>query len=156
MQVCTASGFAFNHGSNDISNAVGPFAVVFDILCNSDVHNTPVPMIAMVAFGVALCAGLWFVGKEVIQTVGKNLTEIHPASGFYAELSAAAVVMLATVFGIPVSSTHIFVGAVLGIGVVNRSTNWRLMRPIALAWFVTLPVSATLGAIIFIILRAVF
>ena len=156
MQVFTASGFAFSHGSNDISNAVGPFAAVFDVLRNGTIQNTPVPMIAMVAFGIALCAGLWFVGKEVIQTVGTSLTEIHPASGFSAELSAATVVMLATVLGIPVSSTHILVGAVLGIGLVNRSTNWRIMRPIALAWVVTLPASAIMSAIVFLVLRSVF
>ncbi|MCL1920741.1 MAG: inorganic phosphate transporter [Kiritimatiellaeota bacterium] len=156
MQVFTASGFAFSHGSNDIANAVGPFIVVWDVLTKGEVQNTPIPTVAMIAFGIAMCAGLWFIGKEVVQTIGMNLTEIHPASGFSAELSAATVVMFATVFGIPVSSTHILVGAVLGIGLVNRATNWRLMRPIALAWVVTLPASAFLGALVFLALRAVF
>jgi len=109
----------------------------------------------MFAFAVALCAGLWFIGKEVIQTVGTSLTELHPASGFSAELSAAAVVMLATVLGLPVSSTHILVGAVLGIGIVNRAANWRLMRPIFLAWIVTIPASAIMSVLAFFGLRTV-
>ena len=110
----------------------------------------------MITFGIALVAGLWFIGKEVIQTVGYHLTEIHPASGFSAELAAAMVVMIASLSGLPVSSTHILIGAVLGIGLVNRETNWGLMKPIALAWIVTLPAAGILSAITLIALRAIF
>lgn len=157
MQVFTASGFAFSHGSNDIANAIGPFAAVLDVLHSGAINSTaPVPSVALLAFGVAMCAGLWFIGREVIATIGTNLTQIHPASGFSAELSAAAVVMVASALGIPVSSTHILVGAVLGIGLVNRAANWGLMRPIALAWVITLPASALLSAIAFLVLRRVF
>lgn len=156
MQVFTASGFAFSHGSNDIANAMGPFAAVLDVLHTGTISATaPVPPIAMFAFGIAMCAGLWFIGKEVIATIGTNLTEMHPASGFSAELSAAGVVIAASALGLPVSSTHILVGAVLGIGVVNRAANWGLMKPIALAWVITLPASALMGAGIFWILRVV-
>ena len=77
---------------------------------------------------------------------------MHPASGFSAELAAAAVVMGASSLGIPVSSTHILVGAVLGIGLVNKNTNWRLMKPIGLAWVITLPAAATISAISFLLL----
>jgi PiT family inorganic phosphate transporter len=109
----------------------------------------------MVTFGVALVAGLWFIGKEVIMTVGHHLTELHPASGFAAELAAAAVVLLASILGIPVSSTHILIGAVLGIGLINGKTNWGLMRTIGLAWVITLPSAAFLSAGIFLILNGV-
>ncbi|WP_128291681.1 inorganic phosphate transporter [Afifella aestuarii] len=156
MQVFTAAGFAFSHGSNDIANAIGPFAAILDVLRSGSIEqNVPVPALAMITFGVALVAGLWFIGKHVIQTVGHNLTTMHPASGFSAELSASAVVLLASIFGLPVSSTHILIGSVLGIGLVNRQTNWKLMRPIAFAWVVTLPAAAILSAIGFIILRQV-
>ena len=125
MQVFTASGFAFSHGSNDIANAIGPFAAILDVLRTGEVASSAaVPTIAMVTFGVALIVGLWFIGKEVIQTVGHNLTKMHPSSGFSAELAAASVVMLASLLGLPVSSTHILIGSVLGVGMVNRSTNW--------------------------------
>ncbi|MHB0775361.1 inorganic phosphate transporter [Halomonas sp. WWR20] len=156
MQVFTAAGFAFSHGANDIANAIAPFAAILDVLRTGvAAEQAPVPAAAMLAFGVALVAGLWFIGKEVIATVGHNLTRMHPASGFSAELSAAGVVLLATVSGIPVSSTHILIGAVLGIGLVNRNANWAMMKPIGLAWVVTLPAAATLSAAIFLLLDAV-
>jgi len=157
LQVFTASGFAFSHGSNDIANAIGPFAAVLDVLRTGAIGSTAaVPSIAMLTFGVALIAGLWFIGKEVIATVGHNLTQMHPASGFSAELAASAVILAASMFGIPVSSTHILIGAVLGIGLVNHSTNWALMKPIALAWVITLPAAAILSSITFIILSKIF
>ena len=157
MQVFTASGFAFSHGSNDIANAIGPFAAILDVLRSSSMEsNVAIPPIAMITFGIALIVGLWFIGRAVIATVGHNLTALHPASGFSAELSAAAVVMLASTFGLPVSSTHILIGAVLGIGMVNRQTNWSLMKPITLAWIITLPAAAAISSIAFLLLRSIF
>lgn len=157
MQVFTAAGFAFSHGSNDIANAIGPFAAVLDILRTGEIGKAAaVPTIAMVTFGVALIVGLWFIGKEVIQTVGHNLTKMHPSSGFSAELAAAAVVMLASLLGLPVSSTHILIGAVLGVGMVNKNTNWDLMKPIGMAWVITLPAAGILAAGTFFVLRSVF
>ena len=157
MQVFTASAFAFSHGSNDIANAVGPFAAIMDVIRTNEIASqAAVPPAVMLTFGVALIVGLWFIGKEVIQTVGTNLAKMHPASGFSAELAAAAVVMGASTMGLPVSSTHTLVGAVLGIGIVNRDTNWALMKPIGLAWVITLPVAATLSAISFLVLNQIF
>ncbi|WP_456284191.1 inorganic phosphate transporter [Microbacterium sp. JZ101] len=157
MQVFTASAFAFSHGSNDIANAVGPFAAVLDVLRTGVVgEEAAVPPALMVAFGVALIAGLWFIGRKVIATVGTGLTKMHPASGFAAELAAASVVMLASVLGLPVSSTHILIGAVLGVGLVNKAANWNLMKPIALAWVITLPASALVGALSYLGLSAIF
>lgn len=157
MQVFTASGFAFSHGANDIANAIGPFAAILDVLRTGGVGSqAAVPAAAMVTFGIALIAGLWFIGKEVIRTVGHDLTTMHPASGFAAELSAAAVVMLASAFGLPVSSTHILIGSVLGIGLVNKQANWGLMKPIAMAWIITLPAAAILSAAVFLVLNSVF
>ena len=157
MQVFTASAFAFSHGSNDIANAVGPFAAIMDVIrTNAIASQAAVPAPVMLTFGVALIVGLWFIGKEVIQTVGTNLAKMHPASGFSAELAAAAVVMGASTMGLPVSSTHTLVGAVLGIGMVNKDTNWALMKPIGLAWIITLPAAAAMSALSFVILMYVF
>ncbi|WP_297573488.1 inorganic phosphate transporter [uncultured Campylobacter sp.] len=157
LQVFTASGFAFSHGSNDIANAVGPFAAIFDTLRNGEIALTSnTQPIVLLTFGVALVVGLWFIGKEVIATVGTHLTKIHPASGLSAELSAAGVVMGASVLGLPVSSTHILIGAIIGIGLVNREANWRLMKKIGLAWVVTLPAAALLSSVGFILIRSLF
>ncbi|WP_201582761.1 inorganic phosphate transporter [Psychrobacter jeotgali] len=157
MQVFTASAFAFSHGSNDIANAVGPFAAIMDVIrTNQIASQAAVPPAVMLTFGVALIVGLWFVGKEVIQTVGTNLAKMHPASGFSAELAAAAVVMGASTMGLPVSSTHTLVGAVLGIGIVNKNTNWKLMKPIGLAWVITLPAAGLMSALSYYILKQIF
>ncbi len=157
MQVFTASGFAFSHGSNDIANAIGPFVAVLEVLRTGEIGTiAPVPPLAMLTFGIALIAGLWFIGKEVIQTVGTNLAKMHPASGFSAELAASGVVLMASMSGIPVSSTHILVGAVLGIGLVNHNANWALMKPIAFAWVITLPVAAILSSLAFFVLSNTF
>ncbi|WP_345082969.1 inorganic phosphate transporter [Brachybacterium paraconglomeratum] len=157
MQVFTACAFAFSHGANDIANAIGPFVAVLDVLRTGTVsQEAAVPTAALVAFGVALVSGLWFVGRKVIHTVGTGLTAMHPSSGFAAELAAATIVLLASVLGLPVSSTHILIGAVLGVGIVNRAANWKLMRPIFLAWLITLPAAAGIGAAVVLILRALF
>ncbi|MDO4879375.1 MAG: anion permease [Neisseria sp.] len=157
MQVFTAAGFAFSHGANDISNAIGPFAAIMDVLRTGSIGEAaPIPPVVLLTFGIALVVGLWFIGKEVIATVGTGLAKMHPSSGFTAELSAATVVMAASLFGLPVSSTHILVGAVLGIGLVNRNANWQAMKPIALAWVVTLPAASVLSIVCFFCLRAVF
>lgn len=156
MQVFTAAGFAFSHGSNDIANAIGPFVAILDVLRTGAMgESAPIPTIVMASFGVALIAGLWFIGKEVIKTVGSGLTKMHPSSGFTAELSAAGVVMLASMLGLPVSSTHILVGAILGIGLVNKNANWELMKPIALAWVITVPAAGILGALSFLIFKTI-
>ena len=157
LQVLTASSFAFSHGANDIANAIGPFAAIIDILATGQINaESPVPFIAMATFGVALVAGLWFIGKEVIDTVGSRIAEIFPVTGFAAELGATLVILLATVMGIPVSSTHILVGAVIGIGMLNRDANWALMKPIAMAWVITLPAAAAMAALFFYLLKVLF
>jgi len=157
MQVFTACGFAFSHGANDIANAIGPFAAIMDALrTNSITSQNAVPPIAMLTFGIALIVGLWFVGKEVIKTVGSSLAEMHPASGFTAELSAAAVVMAASFMGLPVSSTHILVGAVLGIGLVMPTLRWGGGKPLAWDGVFPLPAAAILSVTCYLILQALF
>jgi PiT family inorganic phosphate transporter len=157
MQVFTACAFAFSHGANDIANAIGPFVAVLDVLKTGSIGaEAAVPTAALIAFGIALVSGLWFVGRKVIHTVGTGLTAMHPSSGFAAELAAATIVLLASVLGLPVSSTHILIGAVLGVGIVNHAANWKLMRPIFLAWIITLPAAAGIGAVVVLVLRAIF
>ncbi|WP_459595045.1 inorganic phosphate transporter [Campylobacter jejuni] len=151
FQIFTASSFAFSHGANDIANAIGPFAAILDVLKNGTINATsPVPFAALAMFGVALVVGLWFLGKEVITTVGSKLATIRPTTGFSAELGASIVILLATQFEIPVSSTHILIGAILGIGVYNKNANWIMMKPIGLAWIITLPAAGIMAALVFL------
>lgn len=157
FQIFTACTFAFSHGANDISNAVGPFAAILDILHTNTINPTSaVPTIVMLVFGISLVAGLWFLGKSVIKTVGKSLAKIKPTTGFSAEFASAIVILLATQLGIPISSTHILIGAVLGIGVFNKNANWKMMKPIGLAWMITLPASALISAFFLSLLYYLF
>ncbi len=156
FQIFTASSFAFSHGANDIANAVGPFAAVMDVLATGEVHeDSPIPAFVMVVFGVALVAGLWFMGKEVIGTVAHKLATIRPTTGFSAELAASAVILAATMMGLPISSTHVLIGAVLGIGLFNRDAKWGMLKPIALAWVITLPVAVVGSAVCYVALSNV-
>lgn len=150
FQIFTASTFAFSHGANDIANAIGPFAAILDVLRTGSITDVAIiPGIVMVTFGVSLVVGLWFLGKEVITTIGSKLAEILPTTGFSAELAASIVILLATKLGIPVSSTHILIGAVLGIGIINKNANWAMVRPILLAWVITLPTAAILSGLFY-------
>ena len=154
FQIFTASAFAFSHGANDIANALGPFAAILDVFKNGAINpSTPVPFAVMLMFGVSLVVGLWFLGKEVIATVGSKLAEIRPTTGFSAELGASIIILLATIFGIPVSSTHILIGAILGIGIYNHNANWRTMKPIGLAWIITLPAAGLLASGTFLVFK---
>lgn len=156
FQIFTASAFAFSHGANDIANAVGPFAAILDVLKTSVINaKSEVPDMAMFMFGIALVVGLWFLGKEVIGTVGSKLAEILPTTGFSAELASSIVILVATKLGIPVSSTHILIGAIIGIGILNKNANWAMVRPIILAWVITLPTAAVSAAIFYMIFENV-
>ncbi len=153
MQLFTASSFAFSHGANDISNAIGPFAAVLDVLRTGSFNaEAPVPTFAMVVFGIALVVGLWFLGKEVMSTVGEKLANIKPSTGFSAELAASAVILVATMLGMPISSTHVLIGAVLGIGLYNKDGNWAMLKPIGLAWIITLPVAVVISSVVYVVL----
>lgn len=154
LQIFTASAFAFSHGANDIANAMGPFAGILDVFKTGFVNKAaPLPLPVLAMFGVALVVGLWFLGKEVMRTVGSKLAKLKPANGFCAELGSSVVILLATQLGIPVSSTHVLIGAVLGIGVYGKNANWRMLKPIGLAWIITLPASAVMGFVLFYIFK---
>ena len=149
--VFTAAAFAFSHGSNDIANAVGPVAAILDVLSAREINAK-----AAVPGELMLAAGLWFIGRKVSMTVGSGLMKMHPASGFAAELSAAGVVMIASLLCLPVSSTHVLIGAILWVGIVNKAANWSLMKPIELAWVITVPAAALVGSVGVLALQAVF
>ncbi|MFW5619352.1 MAG: inorganic phosphate transporter, partial [Campylobacter hyointestinalis] len=134
--------------------AVVPFVEFLDFLKNNSINeSSPVPGVAMATFGIALVVGLWFLGKEVITTVGSKLAEILPTTGFSAELAASIVILIATKMGLPISSTHVLIGAVLGIGVYNRNANWGMLKPIGLAWIITLPVSMIGSAVGYLVIK---
>lgn len=155
--VFTASGMAFAHGSNDVANGVGPLAAIVGILRTGGVEQTTeVPLWILVLGGFGIVVGLGTLGFKVMKTIGKRITELTPSRGFCAELAAAATVVVASRLGLPVSTTHIIVGAVFGVGLARgiAAIDLRVVSGIIASWIVTLPVGAGLAAGIFFLLQA--
>ena len=160
LMVFTACAMAFAHGSNDVANAIGPVAAVVSIVNSggeiSQQSDLPVWVLLLGAVGIVL--GLAMLGRKVIATVGKNITELTPSRGFCCELAAATTVVIASATGIPISTTHTLVGAVLGVGIARGigALDLGVVRNIFLSWIITLPVGGFLSVIFFYILKVIF
>ena len=159
MMIFTACSMAFAHGSNDVANAVGPLAAVVNIVMIGEVTGqTSVPSWVLLLGAAGIVVGLTTYGYRVMATVGSHITELTPSRGFAAELSAASVVVLASGIGMPVSTTHTLVGAVLGVGLARGigALNLRVIGAIFMSWLITLPAGAFLAIIFFNIFRVIF
>lgn len=158
LMLITACAMAFAHGSNDVANAIGPLAAIVSIVDTGLVgSNSPVPSWVLLLGAIGIVVGVVTFGQKVIATVGQRITELTPSRGFAATLAAAATVVLASATGLPISTTHTLVGAVLGVGIARgiASLNLRVIRNIFMSWLITLPVGAALSILFFFLLRAV-
>jgi len=160
LMVFTACAMAFAHGSNDVANAVGPLAAVVNIVQSGGeiVAKSSMPWWILLLGGSGIVAGLIMLGYRVIETVGRNITELTPSRGFAAELAAATTVVLASGTGLPISTTHTLVGAVLGVGLARgiSAVNARVVGKIILSWIITLPIGAGLSILFFFIFKGIF
>ena len=159
LMVFTACGMAFAHGSNDVANAVGPVAAIVSIVKTGAVaQQSSLATWILLLGAVGIVLGLATYGWRVIRTVGKNITELTPSRGFAAELAAASTVVIASATGLPISTTHTLVGAVLGVGIARGigALNLRVVRNIMLSWIITLPAGGILAIIFFFLLKGVF
>ncbi len=159
LMIFTACGMAFAHGSNDVANAVGPVAAVVSIVKTGAVaQESSLSTWILLLGGIGIVVGLATYGWRVIQTVGRKITELTPSRGFAAELAAASTVVIASGTGIPVSTTHTLVGAILGVGMARGigALNLRVVRNIMLSWLVTLPAGGVLAIVFFFLLKAIF
>jgi PiT family inorganic phosphate transporter len=160
FQVLSACFVAFAHGSNDVGNAVAPLAAIAYLQSQGTVPLTEfaIPVWILAVGGAGIVGGLAVWGKRVIQTIGEEITPLQPSSGFCAELATATTTLLASRLGLPVSTSHALVGAVVGVGLVQpRSTfvaiQRHLLQQIAGAWLVSIPIAAGLSAMIFAIVH---
>ena len=160
LQLVSACGVAFAHGSNDVGNAIAPLATIFYIhqLGTIPPAGALTPGWMLVLGGGGIVAGLAVWGKKVIATVGVGIIALKPSGGFSAELATAATVLLASRLGLPVSTSHALVGAVLGVGLVQdwRSLQLKTLRSIGLTWCATIPIAASLSAGLFVALRFLY
>ena len=158
LMVVTACGMAFAHGSNDVANAIGPLAAVISVAHTGIVGATSaLPIWVLVIGGAGIVVGLATYGVHVISTVGKKITQLTPSRGFAAELAAATTIVIASGTGIPVSTTHTLVGAVLGVGLARgiEAIDLRVVGRIFVSWVVTIPAGAFLAIIFFFIFKTV-
>jgi PiT family inorganic phosphate transporter len=148
LVVLTACAVAFAHGSNDVANAIGPLATVFQVVREGTAGaQAPVEPWMLVVGGVGIVAGLATMGYRVMDTVGRNITELTPSRGFAATFASAVTIVVASRAGIPVSTTHILVGSVLGVGMARgiAALDLRVVGRIFVSWIATLPVAAALS-----------
>jgi len=160
LMVFTACSMAFAHGSNDVANAVGPLAAVASTVSSGGLISASAPMPGWILLvgAIGIVVGLASYGWKVIMTVGRRITELTPSRGFAAELAAASTVVIASGTGLPVSTTHTLVGAVLGVGLARgiAAIDLRVIGSIFLSWLITLPAGAILAIGYFYLLRAAF
>ena len=158
LMIVTACSMAFAHGSNDVANAIGPLAAVISIANSGQIGATSaIPLWVLVLGGAGIVVGLAGYGRHVIATVGEKITQLTPSRGFAAELAAATTIVLASGTGIPISTTHTLVGAVLGVGLARGidAIDLRVVGRIFVSWAVTIPAGALLAIVFFYILKAV-
>ncbi|MBF8222304.1 inorganic phosphate transporter [Halomonas sp. 328] len=160
LMLFTACAMAFAHGSNDVANAVGPLAAVISVVRSDGVIDSAalVPWWVLVLGGGGIVFGLVTYGHRVIATVGTGITELTPSRGFAATLAAATTVVLASGTGLPISTTHTLVGAVLGVGLARgmAALNLRVIGTIVMSWLITLPAGAGLAILFFFTFKGMF
>ena len=160
LMIFTACAMAFAHGSNDVANAVGPLAAVISVVqTGGEIGGSAlVPWWVLVLGGGGIVVGLVTYGHKVIATVGTGITELTPSRGFAATLAAATTVVLASGTGLPISTTHTLVGAILGVGLARgmAALNLRVIGTIAASWLITLPAGAGLAILFFFMFKGMF
>lgn len=160
MMLFTACAMAFAHGSNDVANGIGPLAAVISIVSSGGevMQKSAMPVWILFVGGGGIILGLVTLGYKVMLTVGTKITELTPSRGFCAELAAASTVVLASRTGLPVSTTHILVGSVLGVGLARGigALDLRVVLNIVISWIVTLPAGAVMAMVFFFFLKGVF
>ncbi|KAB5586260.1 phosphate transporter [Coniochaeta sp. 2T2.1] len=161
LQVMTAATASFVHGANDISNAIGPYATVYQIWSSGTLpvkDKSQVPLWILAFGGVALVIGLWTYGYNIMKNLGNRITLHSPSRGFSMELGSAITVILATRLKLPVSTTQCITGATVGVGLCSgtwRTINWRMVAWIYMGWIITLPVTGIMsGCLMGIIINA--
>ncbi len=160
LMIITAAAMAFAHGSNDVANAIGPLAAIYGVIESGGIigSKSALPVWILLVGGSGIVIGLVTYGHKVIATIGTGITQLTPSRGFAATLAAAATVVIASGTGLPVSTTQVLVGAVLGVGLARgmAALDTRVINRIFLSWIVTLPAGAIMSILFFFALKGAF
>ena len=159
LQIITACSVAFAHGANDVANSTGPLVTIVELYKGKSVSSKiiiPLWVLALGGFGIVLGISTW--GYKVIHTIGEKITEVTPTRGFSAELATAFTVLVFSKLGMPISTSHVIVGSVLGVGIAGgfATVNYKIIKNIIYSWILTIPVALLFSSGIFILLRIIF
>ena len=147
LVIITSCSVAFSHGANDVANAAGPLAAVVEIVRTSQVpQQVQIDLWILFLGGMGIATGLVLLGYRVIETVGMNITDLTPSRGVAADIATTVCVLTFSRLGVPISTTHTLVGAVIGVGLARGITgiNLRVINSIFLSWIGTIPFTAAL------------
>ena len=154
----TACYLAFAHGANDVANAIGPLAGAFQAFTGGGIAKSAmVPDWLLAIGGVGIVVGLATYGYKVVESIGKKITEITPTRGFAAEFATASTVLVCSRMGMPISTTLVLVGAVMGVGMARgfAAIDLGVIKRIFASWVITIPISAIFAGVLYRILCAI-
>jgi len=159
LVIITSCTVAFAHGANDVANAIGPLAAVVEIVKYNVVpEKVPVEMWVLALGGLGIVAGLATFGYRVMRLVGTKVTEITPSRGVAADLSTMATVLTCSKMGLPISTTHTLVGAIIGVGLARGITaiDRKVVGAIFTSWIATIPIAAGLTVLFYLVAKWLF
>ncbi len=149
LQLVSAGAYSLGHGGNDAQKTIGIIWMLLIATGYSSASDSAPPIWAIVSCYVAIAAGTMFGGWRIVKTMGQKITKLKPVGGFCAETGGAITLFMATMLGIPVSTTHTITGAIVGVGSTQRASavRWGVAGNIVWAWIFTIPASAFVAAI---------
>ncbi len=153
IQIVTAAFQAYTHGTNDAQKAMG--IITLALIANNYISTTDIPFWVQLSCALAMGLGTSIGGWRIIQTVGNKIMKIRPVNGVAADVSSASIILGATYFHLPVSTTHVISSSILGVGASQRAkgVNWGTAKVMVFTWVVTLPASAVLAGVIYYFLN---
>lgn len=162
LQMGTASYVAFAHGANDVANSISPVLAIFLVVKRhampEDFSELTMPLWILLLGGIGMVLGISLLGHKVMSTLGNKITLLSYSKGFCVDLATATTVTSATIFGLPVSSTHAATGSIIGVGLAKKKhkLNYSILLKIVMTWIITVPTAALLTVVVFWILRTIF
>lgn len=146
LQMASAALMAYSHGQNDAQKSMG--IITLALVSNHVIPHATVPLWVKIACAIAMALGTSAGGWRIIRTMGHKIIRLEPVNGFAAEMSGAAVILTASHFGMPVSTTHCIAGSIFGVGASKRRTavRWQVAHSMIMAWIITIPAAGAVGA----------
>lgn len=156
IQSLSAAVMAFSHGSNDAQKCMG--IITLALLSSGYIGEMEVPFLVKIACAFAMCAGTSVGGWRIIRTVGNKIFRLEPVNGLAADINSALTIFTATFLHLPVSTTHVVTGSIMGVGWAKRfrAVHWNVAYSMVGAWVMTIPSTAAVGALVYILIRYIF